>query len=93
VRLPGASKSWAARCQPGRSHCAPTPPGSSCLIRGSRSTCRLARRSPAPFENYLGFTSGITYLANYGLFYLEADLRWIDMTAARLDALAREVRK
>jgi thioredoxin reductase (NADPH) len=32
----------------GRSHCAPTPPGSSCLIRGSRSTCRLARRSPAP---------------------------------------------
>ena len=44
-------------------------------------------------ENYLGFTSGITYLANYGLFYLEADLRWIDMTGARLDALAREVRK
>ena len=34
-----------------------------------------------------------TYLANYGLFHLEADLRWIDMTAARLDALAREVRK
>ncbi|MGC1756357.1 MAG: hypothetical protein WA805_24965, partial [Trebonia sp.] len=27
-----------------------------------------------------------TYLANYGLFHLEADLRWIDMTAARLDA-------
>ena len=34
-----------------------------------------------------------TYLANYGLFHLEADLRWIGMTAARLDALAREVRK
>ena len=34
-----------------------------------------------------------TYLANYGLFHLEGDLRWIDMTAARLDALAREVRK
>ena len=34
-----------------------------------------------------------TYLANYSLFHLEADLRWIDMTAARLDALAREVRK
>jgi thioredoxin reductase (NADPH) len=31
----------------GRSHCAPTPPGSSSLIRGSRSTRRLARRSPA----------------------------------------------
>jgi hypothetical protein len=33
-----------------------------------------------------------TYLADYGLFHLEADLRWIDMTAARLDALAKEVR-
>ena len=34
-----------------------------------------------------------TYLADYGLFHLEADLRWIDMTAARLDALAEEVQK
>jgi DNA-binding PadR family transcriptional regulator len=31
-------------------------------------------------------------LADHGLFHLEADLRWIDTTAARLDALAREVR-
>jgi DNA-binding PadR family transcriptional regulator len=31
-------------------------------------------------------------LADYGLFHLEADLRWIDLTAARLSALAREVR-
>ena len=30
-------------------------------------------------------------LADHGLFHLEADLRWIDMTAARLDALAEEV--
>ena len=30
-------------------------------------------------------------LADHGLFHLEADLRWIDVTAARLDALAREV--
>ena len=30
-------------------------------------------------------------LADHGLFHLEADLRWIDMTAARLDALARVV--
>jgi DNA-binding PadR family transcriptional regulator len=30
--------------------------------------------------------------ADYGLFHLEADLRWIDVTAARLDALAAEVR-
>lgn len=32
-------------------------------------------------------------LADHGLFHLEADLRWIDMTAARLDALAEAVRR
>lgn len=32
-------------------------------------------------------------LADYGLFHLEADLRWIDMTAQRLSALAEEVRR
>jgi len=31
-------------------------------------------------------------LADHGLFHLEADLRWIDMTTARLSALAEEVR-
>jgi DNA-binding PadR family transcriptional regulator len=31
-------------------------------------------------------------LADHGLFHLEADLRWIEMTTARLDALAQEVR-
>jgi DNA-binding PadR family transcriptional regulator len=30
-------------------------------------------------------------LADYGLFHLEADLRWIDMTSARLQSLAQEV--
>ena len=30
-------------------------------------------------------------LADHGLFHLEADLRWIDLTAARLTALAKEV--
>jgi DNA-binding PadR family transcriptional regulator len=33
------------------------------------------------------------FLADYGLFHLDADLRWIDMTAARLDALAVAVRR
>jgi DNA-binding PadR family transcriptional regulator len=32
-----------------------------------------------------------TVLADYGLYHLEADLRWIDHTAARLDLLAQEV--
>jgi len=31
-------------------------------------------------------------LADHGLFHLEADLRWIDVTAARLGALAEMVR-
>jgi len=31
-------------------------------------------------------------LADHGLFHLEADLRWIDLTASRLGALAEEVR-
>jgi DNA-binding PadR family transcriptional regulator len=31
-------------------------------------------------------------LADYGLFHLEADLRWIDVTAARLPSLAELVR-
>jgi DNA-binding PadR family transcriptional regulator len=32
-----------------------------------------------------------TLLADHGLFHLEADLRWIDLTAARLAVLAEEV--
>jgi DNA-binding PadR family transcriptional regulator len=32
-------------------------------------------------------------LSDHGLFHLEADLRWIDITAGRLDALAEEVRR
>lgn len=30
-------------------------------------------------------------LADHGLFHLEADLRWIDLTAARLGQLAKEI--
>jgi DNA-binding PadR family transcriptional regulator len=33
-----------------------------------------------------------TLLADYGLFHLEADLRWIDITAARLSELREMVR-
>jgi DNA-binding PadR family transcriptional regulator len=32
-------------------------------------------------------------LADHGLFHLEADMRWIDTTVARLDALAKEVQR
>lgn len=34
-----------------------------------------------------------TLLADHGLYHLEADLRWIDHTAARLSALALAVRR
>jgi DNA-binding PadR family transcriptional regulator len=34
-----------------------------------------------------------TMLADHGLFHLEADLRWIDLTAARLDQLTEAVRR
>jgi DNA-binding PadR family transcriptional regulator len=34
-----------------------------------------------------------TLLADHGLFHLEADLRWIDVTSARLSALAEMVRE
>ncbi|GAA0497841.1 PadR family transcriptional regulator [Paractinoplanes deccanensis] len=37
-----------------------------------------------------GLVDGL--LADHGLFHLEADLRWIDTTAARLDALREQVR-
>jgi hypothetical protein len=37
-----------------------------------------------------GLVDGL--LADHGLFHLEADLRWIDLTAARLDALTKVVR-
>ncbi len=41
----------------------------------------------------LKLTGGIVdaLLADHGLFHLEADLRWIDLTAARLAVLAEEV--
>jgi DNA-binding PadR family transcriptional regulator len=32
-----------------------------------------------------------TMLADYGLFHLEADLRWIDLTVARLEQLGKEL--
>jgi DNA-binding PadR family transcriptional regulator len=38
-----------------------------------------------------GLVDGL--LADHGLFHLEADLRWIDTTSARLAALAKEVRR
>ena len=57
-----------------------------------------ARRPPAADAELteLKRTGGLVdaLLADHGLFHLEADLRWIDITVARLDALrAKEVRR
>jgi DNA-binding PadR family transcriptional regulator len=37
-------------------------------------------------------TLPVALLADYALFHLEADLRWLDLTAARVDDLAQGVR-
>ncbi|MEN3614791.1 PadR family transcriptional regulator [Plantactinospora sp. ZYX-F-223] len=39
-----------------------------------------------------GGSTAVAVACDFTLFHLEADLRWIDHTAARLDHLAREVR-
>ena len=33
----------------------------------------------------------VALLADYALFHLEADLRWLDLTAARVDELRRTI--
>lgn len=47
-----------------------------------RELTELRRTSPLPHA----------LLADHALFHLEADLRWLELTAARLTELAREVR-
>ena len=54
--------------------------------RRTCSGCASSPRSSAPGDLVDAL------LADHGLFHLEADLRWIELTAARLDALAEEVR-
>ena len=46
-------------------------------------------REPTEMKRNNNFIDAL--LADHGLFHLEADLRWIDMTAARLPSLARAV--
>jgi hypothetical protein len=38
-----------------------------------------------------GATLPVALLADYALFHLEADLRWIELTAARADELGRVI--
>ena len=75
------SPRWCSPCCPGRRRRLPRraagrPPGP---MRGLTEL-----RRPSPLAQAL--------LADYALFHLEADLRWLELTAARLDDLAEEVR-
>jgi hypothetical protein len=46
-----------------------------------RELTTLRRRAAIP----------VALLADYALFHLEADLRWLDLTAARVEELRRQV--
>ena len=58
-------------------------------------TQRAAHLSRMRALTELKQTGGLvdSLLADHGLFHLEADLRWIELTAARLETLAKEVRR
>jgi len=50
-------------------------------LQRMRELTTIRRTAPLP----------IALLADYALFHLEADLRWLDLTAARVDDLRRDV--
>jgi len=56
----------------------------------AQRTAHLARMRELTAERRAGGL-GRALLADYALFHLEADLRWIDMTESRLDQLTAEV--
>jgi DNA-binding PadR family transcriptional regulator len=69
------------------------------LLSGRRADRFLDRQRSAHLARMRELTAqrrsgdlGRALLADYGLFHLEADLRWIDVTESRLDQLAEEVR-
>ena len=55
-------------------------------------TAHIARMRELTEERRKGDLAGLLQ-ADYVLFHLEADLRWIDNTAARLNTLIKEVRE
>jgi DNA-binding PadR family transcriptional regulator len=70
------------------------------LLSGRRADRFLDRQRAAHLERMRELTAerragdlGRALLADYALFHLEADLRWIDVTASRLDQLREEVRR
>jgi DNA-binding PadR family transcriptional regulator len=70
------------------------------LLLGRSAQCYLDRQKAAHMQRMRELTERRrtaagpvdSLLADHGLFHLEADLRWIDLTEARLDAIAAEVR-
>jgi DNA-binding PadR family transcriptional regulator len=69
------------------------------LLSGRPAAAFLDRQRAAHLERMRELTAerrkgdlGRALLADYALFHLEADLRWIDVTESRLDELREEVR-
>ena len=70
------------------------------LLSGRPATDVLDRQRAAHLERMRELTAmkpagdlSATLIADYALFHLEADLRWLELTAARLGELASEVRR
>ncbi|HEX8863906.1 MAG TPA: PadR family transcriptional regulator [Actinomycetes bacterium] len=56
----------------------------------AQRAAHLARMRQLTAQRRAGGLAG-ALVADYALFHLEADLRWIDLTAARLEELAKEI--
>ena len=70
------------------------------LLSGRPATEILDRQRAAHLQRMRELTAikgggqlSATLIADYALFHLEADLRWLELTAARLDELASEVHR
>lgn len=70
------------------------------LLSGRPATDILDRQRAAHLRRMRELTAikagadlSATLIADYALFHLEADLRWLELTAARLDQLGSELRR
>jgi DNA-binding PadR family transcriptional regulator len=91
---------WLSRPEPPEPHLQPVLFAKVvlALLSGRPAASYLDAQRAAHLERMRELTTarragGLTesLVADYGLFHLEADLRWIDLAAARLDRLAKEV--
>jgi DNA-binding PadR family transcriptional regulator len=93
---------WLAAPEPPEPHLQPAlfAKVALALLSGRQAASFLDTQRAAHLERMRELTAmrrsgGLAHalIADYGLFHLEADLRWIDLTAARLDELAKEIKR